>query len=1371
LLTREITTQNKKVQTVETRYNLQTGIPYEQQVNTCQMPREVQTSWTESDNATRYRSETVRNTYDNHGNLLTHTRADGIVESTTWFPAAGGDGCPADPEGFVRCMKDKTLTPAPSGQGGAPTLCTRYSYKALPTLPGSAVTQWLVPQSETRVQLATRPGDDEQELQVVRTEYFDVPKDPLLHGHIKHLSLTLNGQSTTTTYAYETIESPDLNVPVHQTTETLTTDFDDVRKTVVHHHSLFSGQELMTEAQGVKTFYAYDALNRLTRETVAPRTEFEACREYQYTLCANPGAGETLGLKAGIQAEQVLISARKVKTRTLLDGLGRPVREERDHVDSAIPERFKDIYSAKYTAWNTLDEETQYDWLPAPLNQTLALTSHFEYDDWGQQSCVIGPDGVQSHQTLDPIGNREGPVQRNWVQSAGMTPLISGLTEIRLNTFGKPDQVLSLDANEQPLGSQTYLYDGLGRCTKQIDELQHETLFEYDAWLRMVSSTLPDYCVVSRDYAGHSSAELPIALTVTEPDGVTRTLAGEQVFDGLGRLTQVTAGQRTEHYAYDRDRTQVKRKTTAAGESIEFEYNLLLTDQPVSSYSPDETADFSYDNTSGRLTRAKNELGVRTYEYDVHNRLSSESWIDAQDAAWQTLYVSSLAGRQLKRTELRTFKLGTSKLGTTKLKTTELKKTEHEKDAGAGLDTLYHYDSMGRVERIEQGNLLALVGYNTLSQVNRIITQNVAAGTQLVTELEYDEQGREILRSLHLDGHPSQSLEQAWRADGLLERRHLKAGGADVLEETFNYDNRGRLQKHICSGTRLPTDSLGRKITQQIFSFDTLDNLVITVTDFNDGQNERAIFKYREDDPCQLKEILYTPSRATPDPTFAYDDNGNQLNDQDGQLLNYDSQSRLTFAMVPIDQTYTEYGYDSHDHLVTSQYETGSATLRFYQGQQLSCTVQDDQQTRYCYLGDQPLGQQQAGDASTTLLLLTDPNHSVLGESQHTDPTHSVLGESQQDKLRMAVYSAYGERHSDDDLLSTLAFNGEVRESRSGWYLLGKGYRAYNPTLMRFHSPDSLSPFGAGGINPYTYCLGNPIALRDPTGHDASGWTGRPRKPDEDYLPALSGGGSGWEAWFMVGVGVVMTAVGVYATVATFGLASPVTAPLTALGMSTATTGAIGTGLLATSAALTAGATAASAVATANGDETASKISFYMSIAAGVTGAAGSGFISATRSAFKAAKAGAALSAADSAATAPAPLTAASAGNTAAASSASSGSRASSVASAAAASVPEPPALPTPLAATVQSTNAATTAGMRPSAAALEQAKKMLKPTRQVAAGVVDKGSDEFLAAIAARAKGKSVGVAVAQGRQAGNTSAFLTTTTVENIRIRNIRG
>ena len=64
-----------------------------------------------------------------------------------------------------------------------------------------------------------------------------------------------------------------------------------------------------------------------------------------------------------------------------------------------------------------------------------------------------------------------------------------------------------------------------------------------------------------------------------------------------------------------------------------------------------------------------------------------------------------------------------------------------------------------------------------------------------------------------------------------------------------------------------------------------------------------------------------------------------------------------------------------------------------------------------------------------------------------------------------------------------LNYNGERQDLINGAYHLGNGYRAYHPQLKRFSCPDSWSPFGAGGINPYAYCVGDPINHADPSGH------------------------------------------------------------------------------------------------------------------------------------------------------------------------------------------------------------------------------------------------------------------------------------------------
>ncbi|MFO3720771.1 RHS repeat-associated core domain-containing protein [Pseudomonas sp. HLMP] len=110
--------------------------------------------------------------------------------------------------------------------------------------------------------------------------------------------------------------------------------------------------------------------------------------------------------------------------------------------------------------------------------------------------------------------------------------------------------------------------------------------------------------------------------------------------------------------------------------------------------------------------------------------------------------------------------------------------------------------------------------------------------------------------------------------------------------------------------------------------------------------------------------------------------------------------------------------------------------------------------------------QQQPGEGLATLFA-TDLSGSILSVQTHN--THDLS------------YSPYGYSPLTNRLLP--GFNGERRDRLADGYLLGNGYRAYSPSLMRFRSPDSWSPFFRGGINSYAYCLGNPVNNGDPSGH------------------------------------------------------------------------------------------------------------------------------------------------------------------------------------------------------------------------------------------------------------------------------------------------
>lgn len=119
--------------------------------------------------------------------------------------------------------------------------------------------------------------------------------------------------------------------------------------------------------------------------------------------------------------------------------------------------------------------------------------------------------------------------------------------------------------------------------------------------------------------------------------------------------------------------------------------------------------------------------------------------------------------------------------------------------------------------------------------------------------------------------------------------------------------------------------------------------------------------------------------------------------------------------------------------------------------------------------------------------------------------TGSTLLIQQQQRAVSVSFSAYGNPLPETESYSTMpGFNGMRRDPETGSSHLGNGYRAYSPVLMRFSCPDSLSPFGSGGINAYAYCNADPVNHVDPSGHmkkHAMSWmmAGFAKAPEEVF--------------------------------------------------------------------------------------------------------------------------------------------------------------------------------------------------------------------------------------------------------------------------------
>jgi RHS repeat-associated protein len=972
-------------------------------------------------------------------------------------------------------------------------------------------------------------------LQATEYQYFDAPADGKLHGRVKEQQVTLNGLATTTTFEYVPKALGTFRAePVLVTTQTVTGhDHEDGkpedarRKTVTSEHSQVTGElVLINDHNGVSVQITQNELGQVITEIVAPgEGAYEARRTYSYALCPNNGPWD---FPTDEQVHQSMTNARGVKTVTYTDGLGRPVREERDHIDERDENTRKIMMDTVTLAYDALGQKTRVtatDYRPVIPTETspcaapepLTLTCEFSYDGWGQECCVQGPDRVKHYTDNDPTGQgrHDGYIRTQWAQSPETTFKISDKREIWLNRFDKPDQIHRLEANTS-IARQQYEYDGLGNTKVHVDERENTTRYDFDAWNRMTRTTLPDGTQVNRSYTKHSSQELPSQIDLAREGGKLKwgqqtvdkpLVLGTRTYDSIDRLKDTKTGERKEELFYRNGKMQPDDRETAARQTITYGYDLQLTETPTLSTAPDDTASFTLDKTSALLKTASNKLGRRDYEYDWNNRAKKQTWQSKDGASTYTV------------------EQGTSPLGRLTWQQVE-----------GGHDNKLTYNDRGQLKTVTGGDLFTELRYDTLGRLTEIELKNSKTQETLLTTLEYNVHGQEKKRTFKRTAQPERTLAQEWWPDALLKSRTLQEGEICLLEECFTYDKRARLTNHACSGRDLPRTPQGREYTGQTFDFDDLDNIIRCVTQFADGTEETATFDFKQADPCQLTRVTYSPPRNDTPAQFTYDANGCQTIDENGRAVTHDSQLRLRSVGSARQRSGGNYGYDAHGHLTTraDNAKEGETALHF-QGNRLRLAIQNAQtQIHLLYAGEIPLGQQGSQSADTPVMFSCDASGSVIADSLEAATRHNG-------------YSAYGERF--DALAGLLGFNGESLDPVSGWYLLGRGHRAYDPTLMRFLSPDTLSPFDSGGINCYAYCQGNPITFRDPTGRSRSmgedgsrslgkdGTRTLEMTPEEIWMESMRAKD---QKWLSLGVGALFTALSIVGAALSVLTANPV---------------------------------------------------------------------------------------------------------------------------------------------------------------------------------------------------------------------------------------
>ena len=852
LLTEENTVKNEARKIIRTTYHEKPDTPFISQPLNFQLPYQVETRWLKEGIT---RSESVRTEYDIYGNLTEQQGVDGVIEKTEFYPVEGVEGfCPPDLEGFVRYAKNKLITPAKGFEAGAQILRTDYRYGSYESLSPERA-KWVAVDSEILLDVQT---NNELELKSTAYEYHNFVTDNLRYGRLAKQTVSYpskeGGKLTLyTDYTYNSAASRYGRVgeTILLTTEVATTEFDVSTKEIIREMSLVHGQPLLErDNNDVEIRYTYDVLGRVLTETVAPDSPYEASRSYEYQL--SPASG--------IQATQTSTNVKGVKTRTLLDGLNRVVAEERqnaDAIDSKRADIYRPIYKATYDAFGNLLDEAEYDWLDD--TEVLALSSSFVYDDWDQQCTEIRPDGVKVHAFTDPIGNEDwvGMIETSWLEVPNV-PDFFNRSVTWINTFNKPVRTERFDKTGKiSLSIHQYAYDGFGRTAWELNALKRKTSYEYDAFDRMINSTLPDSAVVTREYAEHSNEDLPTLISVNGKE------LGQQVFDGLGRMIRSTTGGRSKLFEYQRGELQPLSVVTAAGKKIDYEYMPSLSEEPVARFTPASSAHYDYDKHNGRLLNCDEQGQVLARTYFSTGQINTETVSQEEGLESIMVYTYSLRGRLMDYTDV------------------------------LGQKQVYIYDDLGRLASTVLGTTESKFTYTALGQTETISTIDSVSKQTVTITLGYDEQGREVSRLFDLNG-VEQQLSQVYDAVDNLMTRTLSQGAETIRDERYSYDSRGRLEVYECSGSQPPVDPSGKPIALQVFIFDAMDNITEVATDYTSGENISARYHYESAlDPVQLTGVTNDAFGVPTKINLTYDLDGNLVQDEAGRTLAYDELGRL----------------------------------------------------------------------------------------------------------------------------------------------------------------------------------------------------------------------------------------------------------------------------------------------------------------------------------------------------------------------------------------------------------------------------------------------------------------------------------------------
>ena len=579
---------------------------------------------------------------------------------------------------------------------------------------------------------------------------------------------------------------------------------------------------------------------------------------------------------------------------------------------------------------------------------------------------------------------------------------------------------------------------------------------------------------------GEKTIDISLHTTEYNVHGLPRKITADSAppltfeYDATGRLTKKEKDGAVLLYEYEKDSasptpiSMSMLQATNADEPINEVAPTLLGKQTLDAWGRmatqtvnGVTRTYTYSGASSipspNPQRIDNLFKGYTQKWNSRDRTYTETCsysAEASDDGSQTLSTQSelsLRGRLIKMTDI------------------------------AGQATSYTYDTFNRVIKQANPACITTAVFTDDGRLQSEAVQDVTSKRVMSISYSYDVLGRETERRFTSDGMDTIVLQRELSPAGRLVKHSLNVGDKPKYIHEYQYNDRGQLVDWNGNGASFSIQ--GRDYYREAYGYDAIGNMT------SYGVNDTNAAKRPEMHPRQF---------STDIPGLLLESQNLKIPNQDGRIgryISYSDDGRVSHTTWPVYYSTKapelHFAYDSTGRVRALFTSGGNDSPRgfqlHYRGDKVYARSQKTTNS-YFWGGtlaktDIIINESVGCSLRQRISCDKDDNRSVLTSFELRDASGTIFATVKTDGKLGAWhnYSPYGYRKVDREWNDWLGFKGEVIYPRDFYYL--GSYRAYDPSLMTFCSPDDASPFGFGGPATYAFCAGDPINYHDPSGH------------------------------------------------------------------------------------------------------------------------------------------------------------------------------------------------------------------------------------------------------------------------------------------------